>query len=56
MLTSSILKAPRILVDSVNDGTWRSPSPDALRRCLGDDLDDLQLFEGLELMVLFLIT
>jgi hypothetical protein len=44
------LKDPRMLVDSIANGTWKSVSPDSLRRYLGEDLDDLQLFEGLQAM------
>jgi len=46
------LRAPKILVDSIENGTWKSVSPDTLRRCLGEELDDLQLFEGLPFMYL----
>ena len=45
-------KIPRILVNSLADGTWKLVSPDALRRCLGEDLDDLKLFEDLDTMLL----
>jgi hypothetical protein len=44
------LKTPRILVNSIENGEWRSPSPDVLRLCMGEDLDDLSLFESLYYM------
>jgi hypothetical protein len=43
---------PRILIDSLSKGTWKQVTPDAIRRCLGDDLDDLKLFDSLYLMEL----
>lgn len=51
MMNSAMsLKAPKILVDSIGNGNWKPVSPDVLRRCLGSDLDDLRLFQGLEEM------
>ena len=41
---------PKILVDSLADESWSHASPDVIRRCLGDELDDLQLYESVELM------
>lgn len=42
---------PTILVDALADGSWKNVSPDVLRRCLGDDLDDLQLYGNTDVMV-----
>ena len=50
MGTMSDLRAPRILEASIKNGNWRLASPDELRRCLGGDLDDLQLFQDLRSM------
>lgn len=38
---------PRILADSMANGSWKNVSPNVLRRCLGEELDDLQLFESI---------
>lgn len=42
---------PRILADSLADGSWKQVTPDALRRCLGEDLDDLKLLDDLDTML-----
>ena len=39
-------KPPRILIESLSTGTWKPVAPNVVRRCLGDDLDDLKLFES----------
>jgi hypothetical protein len=41
---------PNVLMDSIARGTWKTPSPDVLRRLLGDDLPDLELFESVEVI------
>lgn len=41
---------PKMLIDALADGSWKNVSPDVLRRCLGDELDDLQLFESTSVM------
>lgn len=41
---------PKLLVDSIARGIWRDPNPDGLRRLLGDDLPDLELFEDIDAM------
>ena len=43
-------KIPKILVDSFANGNWKQVSPNVLRRCLGEELDDLKLFENLDMM------
>ncbi|MEL6895596.1 MAG: hypothetical protein AAFP90_05780 [Planctomycetota bacterium] len=42
---------PKVLVDFLADESWSEISPDDLRRCLGSELDDLQLYESVELML-----
>lgn len=42
---------PTILVDAVAEGSWKNVSPDVLRRYLGDELDDLQLYENTDVML-----
>ena len=42
---------PKILVDSLADGSWKHVFPDVLRRCLGNDLDDLKLYENIHAML-----
>lgn len=46
-------KPPKILVEALGSGQWKSISSDALRRFLGDDLDDLELFQGLHQMMVY---
>jgi hypothetical protein len=53
MTTTLDYQAPRILREAIENGKWRSVSPDTLRGCLGGDLDDLRLLEGLQVMSLF---
>ena len=43
-------QVPRILMDSIAHGIWKSPNPDVLRRLLGDDLPDLELFESIDII------
>ena len=43
-------RIPRILIDSITKGKWRQATPDALRHCLGSDLDDLTLFDSIDAM------
>lgn len=43
-------RIPRILIDAHAKGTWKQVPPGVLRRCLGDDLDDLELFESVDVM------
>lgn len=43
-------KPPSILVDALSNGTWKQVAPNVLRHCLGDDLDDLKLFDSLHLL------
>lgn len=41
---------PKSLMKSLLDGSWHNVPPDVLRRCLGDELDDLQLYENTSIM------
>lgn len=41
-------QVPGMLVDSIARGEWKTPTPDALRRFLGDDLPDMKLIEDIE--------
>jgi hypothetical protein len=41
---------PRILVDAISEGIWKHATPDSIRRCLGDDLYDMSVFEGVSEM------
>jgi hypothetical protein len=43
-------KPPKLLVNSLLNSAWEQVSPDDVRRCLGDDLDDLKLFGSLDHM------
>jgi hypothetical protein len=40
-------KPPRIFIEALAIGTWKPVAPNVLRSCLGDELDDLKLFESL---------
>jgi hypothetical protein len=40
-------KPPKILIEALAFGRWKPVAPNVLRRCLGDELDDLKLFESL---------
>lgn len=41
---------PSMLKDAIIRGTWKSPHPDILRRCLGEGLPDMKLFEELDVI------
>lgn len=41
---------PKVLEDSITGGIWHRSSPDALRRLLGEDMPDLELFENIDAM------
>lgn len=45
-----IYSIPEILTRSLADGSWKNVPPEVLRRCLGNDLDDLELFEHINIM------
>lgn len=47
---------PRLLIDSIADGSWKHVSADVLRRCLGSDLDDLELYTTLDRMLWMFAT
>ncbi len=42
---------PQVLADALAQGAWKNVSPDVLRRCLGDELDNLQLYENTGVML-----
>jgi len=42
---------PKILIEFLASGTWKQVSPNVIRQCLGDDLDDLKLFGNLDDML-----
>ena len=44
-------KIPKILTESLSDGYWKHVTPDVLRHCLGNELDDLRLYENIDAML-----
>jgi len=45
-------KPPKFLIEALATGKWKPVAPNVIRRCLGDDLYDLKLFENLDAMEL----
>ncbi|MCC9606901.1 hypothetical protein LOC68_15545 [Blastopirellula sp. JC732] len=41
---------PKLLLESIADGSWKSPGAELLRRLLGEDLPEIKLFEDVAVM------
>ncbi|MDX1948177.1 MAG: hypothetical protein SFU86_22495 [Pirellulaceae bacterium] len=44
-------RIPKLLIHAIADGTWKQVTPDALRKFLGEDLDDLKLCDNVDAML-----